>query len=370
MPTLVSPTSRTLAIAMWDFSWLERRWQGGGYEDWSVALDQLVERGYDVVRIDAFPHLIWAGEERYTLQPVWDQHPWGSPLSVDVAPADDLLEFLSLAKDRGLLVSLSSWYREDTHDVRRRITTPEHLAEAWLATLDHIASAGLIDTIWFADLGNEWPQTMWAPFLYSGGEAVALDRRSPEYQHWTDTALRLIAERYPSIPLCFSFIDQMDTWMDQDVGSFDLLELHIWMTQGSRPSFYEALGYDIEAASFDPEQYRILAAAPALYRSEPALWQRQLEAEIERAAQWSRAAALPLVTTESWATICWKDGEGLDWAWVKELCEHGVTTALGTGRWLAMSTSNFCGPQFRGMWDDIEWHRALTRAIHATTPEI
>jgi hypothetical protein len=25
-------------ITMWDFSWLERRWPGAGYEDWDKAL--------------------------------------------------------------------------------------------------------------------------------------------------------------------------------------------------------------------------------------------------------------------------------------------------------------------------------------------
>ena len=33
------------AITMWDFSWLERRWPGAGYENWDLALDELVERG-------------------------------------------------------------------------------------------------------------------------------------------------------------------------------------------------------------------------------------------------------------------------------------------------------------------------------------
>ena len=47
-----------LAIAMWDFSWLERRFPGGGFEDWDRALDELQERGYVAVRIVACPHLI------------------------------------------------------------------------------------------------------------------------------------------------------------------------------------------------------------------------------------------------------------------------------------------------------------------------
>ena len=53
----------------------------------------------------------------------------------------------------------------------------------------------------------------------------------------------------------------------------------------------------------------------------------------------------------------------LDWGWVRELCELGTLTAAATGRWLAIATSNFCGPQFVGMWRDVEWDRRLTRAI-------
>ena len=28
---------------MWDFSWIERRWPGAGYESWDKALDELAE---------------------------------------------------------------------------------------------------------------------------------------------------------------------------------------------------------------------------------------------------------------------------------------------------------------------------------------
>lgn len=36
---------------------------------------------------------------------------------------------------------------------------------------------------------------------------------------------------------------------------------------------------------------------------------------------------------------------------------------------LAISTSNFCGPQFVGMWRDVEWHRRLTDIIHSAPVE-
>jgi hypothetical protein len=49
---------------------------------------------------------------------------------------------------------------------------------------------------------------------------------------------------------------------------------------------------------------------------------------------------------------------------VKELCELAVRTASATGRWVAMATSNFCGPKFIGMWRDVSWHQRLTDVIH------
>ena len=51
----LTTAGRVRAITMWDFSWLERRWAGAGYEDWDRALSELSERGYDTVRIDAYP---------------------------------------------------------------------------------------------------------------------------------------------------------------------------------------------------------------------------------------------------------------------------------------------------------------------------
>jgi hypothetical protein len=62
--------------------------------------------------------------------------------------------------------------------------------------------------------------------------------------------------------------------------------------------------------------------------------------------------------------VDFKDWPLLEWDFVKELCWLGTVEAAATGRWLAMATSNFCGPQFAGMWRDVEWHRRLTDRIH------
>ena len=60
---------------MWEFSWLVRRIAPEAeYADWDTVLDELTDRGYDCIRIDAFPHLIAAGPdgahvERFTIAP-------------------------------------------------------------------------------------------------------------------------------------------------------------------------------------------------------------------------------------------------------------------------------------------------------------
>ncbi|HEY7307481.1 MAG TPA: cellulase-like family protein [Bryobacteraceae bacterium] len=32
-----------------------------------------------------------------------------------------------------------------------------------------------------------------------------------------------------------------------------------------------------------------------------------------------------------------------------------------------MATSNFNGPQFAGMWRDVDWHRRMTDTIHSAS---
>ena len=61
--------------------------------------------------------------------------------------------------------------------------------------------------------------------------------------------------------------------------------------------------------------------------------------------------------------VDYKDWPLLKWDWIKELCEYGATEAAKTGRWAGIGTSNFCGPQFEGMWRDKLWHANLTDKI-------
>jgi hypothetical protein len=355
----LTPSGRPVAITMWDFSWLERRWPGAGYEDWNVALDGLASRGYDAVRIDAYPHLVSVDPGReWEILPCWNQQDWGAPALVRVQVQPALNQFIRASAARGMKVGLSTWFREDRAKHRLALTTPEMLGRAWTKTLDTIAADGLLEHLLYVDLCNEFPLDVWAPFF-----PPRTARHSAEGVRWMRDAISVVRAAHPGIPLTFSFTSEYDTWQQEDVSMHDFLELHCWMTHWT--DFYDKVGYKYER--FSSEGYEHLVAnGERLYRAEPEHWRSGLVKGIEQLAAWSRASGKPLVTTECWGIVDYKDWPLLDWGWVKELCELGVRTAAGTGRWVGIATSNFCGPQFDGMWRDVAWHRRLTDVIHAS----
>ncbi len=134
------------------------------------------------------------------------------------------------------------------------------------------------------------------------------------------------------------------------------------MAQLNGEEYYKEVGYKYQR--FSPEGYTNLAANyEKVYRQRPEHWRNILIEGIQLVAKSARAANQPLITTECWGLVDFKDWPLLKWDIVKELCELGVTTAAATGQWIAMATSNFCGPQFRGMWRDVAWHQRLTAII-------
>jgi hypothetical protein len=342
---------------MWDFSWLERRWPGAGYEDWDLVLDELKARGYDAVRIDAYPHLIAAGADReWELLPQWTTQDWGAPARCRVRVQPNLNTFLSKCADRGIVVGLSTWFRLDIDNTRMKIETPADLGEVWKQTLASIP-ANLRANLLYVDLCNEFPLDVWTPFLRR-----PIRRQSPEGTRWMRDSIAALRPSFPEFDYTFSFTSEYETWEKEDVSFLDFLEPHLWMTHFS--GFYQQVGYHYER--FDPKGYDNMALkAEAVYRSKPDYWKSRLQYGVDLLANWGRTSRKPLITTECWSVVDYKDWPMLSWDWIKDLCETGVRAASEKARWAAMATSNFCGPQFQGMWRDIEWHRRMTSIIHA-----
>jgi hypothetical protein len=220
------------------------------------------------------------------------------------------------------------------------------------------ADTSLLDNILYVDLCNEFPLDVWAPFTPKG-----LLRGSPEGVRWMADSIAVVREAYPDLAYTFSFTSEYGTWQKQDVSMLDFLELHLWMVQLS--DFYKQVGYNYER--FESKGYENLAeSGERIFRSKPEYWNKCLSDGIRSLpVDWSKASGKPLITTECWSVVDYKDWPLLNWDWIKDLCETGIRTAAGTGRWAAMATSNFCGPQFRGMWRDVAWHRRMTQVIRS-----
>ena len=173
---------------------------------------------------------------------------------------------------------------------------PEKLGLAWQQTLQHIDAANLLDTILYVDLCNEFPLHVWAPYFSpNASDDDEVRRDTPEGRRWMTEAIAIVRAAYPDLDYCFSFTTEFD--VQQDVAVHDLLELHIWMAQWS--DFYQQVGYHYER--FTAIGYeRMVQRAESLYRSRPDHWQQALRQGIEIAAEWSRTAGKPLITTECW----------------------------------------------------------------------
>ena len=353
------------AIAMWDFSWLERRWSGAGFEDWDQTLDEFVERGYNAVRIDAYPHLVGVNPTvKWVLDEVWNTQLWGSPDRIEVQVQPALNEFIRKCQEHDVKVGLSTWIRQDTTHQEMTIRTSEDFADRWITTLKTIEAEGLLDNILYVDLCNEWPGDQWAPFFHKQHPDVIWGQwDAPASLDWMQRAIARVREVYPDMPLLFSFDSQeLDKYKTFDTSYLDLYEPHIWMAGQNGGEFNAAVGYNFE--KFSPQGYKnLMKNAEPLYRSKPAYWQGLLTSQIKRMAAVARDNGKPLITTECWAVIDYKDWPMLNWNWVMDLCEIGVRESAATGQWVAIATSNFCGPQFVGMWRDVAWHRRMTSII-------
>jgi hypothetical protein len=257
----------------------------------------------------------------------------------------------------------------DDDDLRMKLTTPEKLADAWLAVLSSIDEGGLLDTIFYVDLCNEWTGDAWCPFFVNDPpEALWTGWHTEKSREWMKTAIEKVQAKYPDLPCTFSFTGEItkETLNRTSLQMLDFLEPHIWMTSFNGGEFYKEVGYGYER--YDFSGYRNLALnAETAYIKRKQYWKDGLTSQVKIAAEWSRITQQPIITTECWGVVDYKDWPLLQWDWVKELCAIGTTEAANTGRWLAISTSNFCGPQFRGMWRDIEWHRKLTDIIHKSS---
>ncbi|MDP7396961.1 MAG: cellulase-like family protein [Lentisphaeria bacterium] len=384
MPAL-KDVEQPVAIAMWYVSWLWRRYPGGGFEDWDRALDELEERGYNAVRIDAFPHLVARDRDGRSVDvfhvPAYlSEYPWPiwrNQQPIDINHREALVEFVSKCRDRGIYVALSSWMHDAEPGRCEQVEGVAGLVGIWDETLTLLADNDCLGPVIFVDMLNEYP--LWHGMEWLRKELRALGalgrpeldsscRYSPEqkafYRTFISDVLGELKAKWPALDFCTS--QTQNYWgkeeMDMDYSNFDLLDVHCWIVQHNE--FTDDTGYfeHIHRRREDThwaESCQKMIAKWAANRDAYADW---LDGKMEEMAAVAGQWKLPLANTEGWGPIMWTEHAALDWGWVRESAE--IVAALGAKHGYAINcTSNFCMPNFPGMWADADWHRQVTAVI-------
>lgn len=396
-----------LAIAMWDSSWLRRRYRGGGFEDWDKALDELVERGYNALRIDAFPHLIAkspTGEvvDVYKDPPGQPPHHfgfalWGNQWTIYIEPRKSLIEFLRKCQTRKIKVGLSTWFKPEDSRRNEQIEGLDEFVRVWNETLRFIDDHGLMDTVIYVDLLNEFPLHHCFAWLHRMGatmtqprpEKGACNARQHEfYWHFLNDAVDALRRHWPEVAFSASSVygDFRRLTEGRDLSNLDFFDLHMWLNgfdeyisqteyhttiwnHGEPDHLYRVeksgSAYAGQSRRLIPNDYRydeVYAEMLERWTSDKARWTDLFRERITWVGEQARRFHCHAGQTEAWGLTKWVEHPLLDWQIHRECAEVCLPICTEQG-YTFNCTSNFCHPHHLGFWDNPAWHRQCTDVI-------
>ncbi len=390
IPDRISNLKKPVAIAMWDYSWILRHHRYAEFEDWDRVLEGLAERGYNAIRIDAMPQFVAADIEGQisnsfrSVKTDWTPSLWGNDYTMTFNPREALLEFLPACQKHGIKVGLASWFLR--HGTARRDIFLEEggLLRSWKETLDFLSDNNLLDNVIYVDVLNEYPNWHgydWfknemnkrsdiQQFILDNPDANvpppdvndSTSRANPLQQQFYNEFIRStitpLKNKYPNL----DFFASLDSAMDLaliDLSHFDALDYHVWFEHsGKIPGLN-----DIRSRKQDVDYNEINDGLIEYWSENKNSLIKWMDGKISDIANAAAKNNIACGNTEGWGPIFWYDHPELDWKWVKESADICVDMALKHDNYKFICTSNFTHPQFKGMWDDIMWHRQITNRI-------
>lgn len=377
-----------LTIAMWDFSWLNQHYKGGYFEDYNKVFDELIERGFNTVRIDAFPLLIGKmvdHDEKVTIS--------GAPLENWGATDEDrkhaviieLLEFMRIAKEKNISVILSSWALDgivEYPNLKEAYTDPKEIWKAWEKVLDLLKKENLLTHVLYVDFDQEFPFfSPLAPEISRLGrvkeeelssaldamEAAGSINNSFDELSWNheqmvfvrnylESTLVHFQQRYPELRFTFSFTSYWKEVRAMNIKNFDVLELHFWMSQSER--FISRSGFsEVKKDRADNDYSEYMDRITKTMNSVRPMLLKDMHNRLAWAKDWSDEVAAPLVTTEAWGPWWHMDHEDLSWDWLYEWCKEGVELSAEYELW-GTTPWNYSHPYWDN-WSNVEWYKEV-----------
>ena len=386
----ISKIDKPLAIAMWDFSWILRHHKYGEFEDWDKALEGLAERGYNAIRMDAMPQFVAAdkngkiSEEFRATKKDWTPALWGNDYSMSFRPREALLEFLPKCKKYGIRVGLASWFLSHGNNLEI-LNEDGGLQRGWTETLEFLKKNNLLDdNIVYVDLLNEYPDCNgydWMKaelnkrsdakkFILNNPNAHLPQNFEPRekdkrlyIKFYNDFANDLIANLKLKFP-GFDYYTSFHTWSGLEtleLTNYGALDFHVWFHHNSKIG--KLIDATVNTANIDRDirlDYSKLMAFWKENKTEMINW---IDVIIGAVAGKAKEYGIVCGNTEGWGPIGWYDHPDLSWDWVKESAEICVGLAKKHNEYKFICSSNFTHPQFKGLWEDVKWHRRITDTI-------
>ncbi len=368
----VSKIRKPVAIAMWDYSWILRHHRYGEFENWKRVLEELAERGYNAIRIDAMPQFVAADSSGKTetefrsVKDGWKPSLWGNDYTMSFRPREALLEFLAECRRRGIKVGLATWFMR--HGTLRSDIFMEEggLMRAWDETLTFLKSNDLLDNVIYVDLLNEYPNWHGYDWLLnklkalSGAGQNESSLKQKFYNDFINNLAGSLKSKYPGL----DFFASLDSGMDLDLidlSHFNALDYHIWFAHSNKiPGLTE-----VSSLNQTLDFRKIYAGLTDYWKENKKELTEWIDGRLNAISATASKHNIVCGNTEGWGPIFWYDHPELDWKWVKECGEICVDLARKHDNYKFICSSNFSHPQFKGIWKDKKWHQKITSSIKA-----
>jgi hypothetical protein len=144
-----------------------------------------------------------------------------------------------------------------------------------------------------------------------------------------------------------------------DLSNFEALDYHVWFAHTGK---IPGLG-DVSSRNQNLDYRQIYIKLKDYWKENKDSLIEWMDGRMSDIAYTAANHNIVCGNTEGWGPIFWFDHPELDWLWVKESADVCVDLALKHENYKFICTSNFTHPQFKGMWDDVKWHQAITTRI-------
>lgn len=178
------------------------------------------------------------------------------------------------------------------------------------------------------------------------------------YNDFINKTIQFLKGKYPDLEF-FASLDSGMALDRIDLSRFNALDYHVWFAHSDR---IPGLG-EISSRNQTLDYRKANANLTEYWKANKSSLIGWMNSRITEIATTALKNNIVCGNTEGWGPIFWFDHPELDWHWVKESAEICVDLARKHNNYKFICTSNFTHPQFKGMWEDVKWHKQITKKI-------